>query len=479
MDDWAVTELQVDLGFFFCPCIKNTLERLKALISFFSFIIFLYFKATCSNLGTSDGASYHPDPDCVECVKDLIRFLRRDDANHEIRRAMGNIKIVKSDLLPILREHSNNRELFDVTLRLLVNLTNPELLLFKEELPEDKETRNYFLQIQNHRQGYKEAFVDQELWTVMAKTLGALLKKDWDERLEDDKLIIERILILIRNVLQVPTNVKREGRTEDDATVHDQILWVLHQSGIQDLLLYIASSDMEQQYSLHILEIISLMFREQDPMSLASANLGRSKAEKDADEEALAKAVRIEEQKQMAKVKAKMVSRHSRFGGTYVVKNMKSITDRDLIIQKPLSNVNDVNFDKTKKGVKKAKNRLAPENLDNVRRSTLPVRLFLKEFCIEFLHSAYNHLMNVVKDALNRQKAQMNDETYYLWAIRFFMMFNRGHEMKLELVSETLSRQTFHFLQQQMDNYRDNFEHEKRNRPKYLMWGRRMHLCIR
>ena len=74
---------------------------------------------------------YHPDPDCVECVKDLIRFLRRDDNNHEIRRSLGDLAVVKSDLLPILRDHSNNRELFDVTLRLLVNLTNPELLLFK------------------------------------------------------------------------------------------------------------------------------------------------------------------------------------------------------------------------------------------------------------------------------------------------------------------------------------------------------------
>ena len=46
------------------------------------------------------------------------------------------------------------RELFDVTLRLLVNLTNPELLLFKEELPEDKETRNYYLQIQVHTYTY-------------------------------------------------------------------------------------------------------------------------------------------------------------------------------------------------------------------------------------------------------------------------------------------------------------------------------------
>ena len=48
------------------------------------------------------------------------------------------------------------------------------------------------------RQGYKAAFVDATLWNVLTKTLGSLLNKDWDERLEDDKLIIERILILIR-----------------------------------------------------------------------------------------------------------------------------------------------------------------------------------------------------------------------------------------------------------------------------------------
>ena len=96
-------------------------------------------------------------------------------------------------------------------------------LLSQEELPEDKVTRNYYLQIQAQRQGYKAAFIDAALWKVLTKTLGSLLKKDWDERLEDDKLIIERILILIRNVLQVPTNVRREGRTMDDVSLHDQV----------------------------------------------------------------------------------------------------------------------------------------------------------------------------------------------------------------------------------------------------------------
>ena len=49
------------------------------------------------------------------------------------------------------RDHADHRELTDVTLRLVVNLTNPELLLFKEELPEEKKSRNFYLQIQGHR----------------------------------------------------------------------------------------------------------------------------------------------------------------------------------------------------------------------------------------------------------------------------------------------------------------------------------------
>ena len=60
----------------------------------------------------------------------------------------------------------------------------------------------------------------------------------------------------------------------------------------------------------------------------------------------------------------------------------------------------------------------------------MAVRLFLKEFCIEFLGGAYNRLMSVTMDNLNRQRAQMNDESYYLWTIRFFMEFNRNYNFR-------------------------------------------------
>ena len=140
--------------------------------------------------------------------------------------------------------------------------------------------------------------------------LGKLLRKEFSERSEDDGLVIERILILVRNILQVPRDSIGEKRTDDEASIHDQVLWVLHKSGMEDLyvwfrmirlyvgikwlhfplfcrLLFVSSSQDETQYCLHVLEIISLMFREQDPKHLASANFQRSKEEKQQDEQAL------------------------------------------------------------------------------------------------------------------------------------------------------------------------------------------------
>lgn len=55
----------------------------------------------------------------------------------------------------------------------------------------------------------------------------------------------------------------RTQRIDDDASIHDRLLWAIHLSGMDDLLLFLASSSAEQQWSLHVLEIVSLMFRDQ------------------------------------------------------------------------------------------------------------------------------------------------------------------------------------------------------------------------
>ncbi len=215
---------------------------------------------------------------------------------------------------------------------------------------------------------------------------------------------------------------------------------------------------------------------------LSSANLNRSQAEKEEDAKALAEAtLRDADRKRRL---APVTTRHPRFGGTFVVSDVKSINDsRALIVHRPLRDLKNaasvLDFDRDKRPKKVARNKVTPGDEATTRRSTLSVRLFLKEFCIEFLGGAYNVLMRQAKDALLRQRAQQNDESYYLWAMRFFLEFNRGHRFRPELVSETVHRSVFHYVQQQVEAYKDNLEHEKKNRPACLLWARRIHLALR
>lgn len=80
-----------------------------------------------------------------------------------------------------------------------------------------------------------------------------------------------------------------------------------------------------------------------------------------------------------------------------MVQNMKSISDRDVIFHKNQKDVSNLTFDINKKPKKKAKNRQPIKEQEVTRRSTLSIRLGLKEFCVQFLESCYNPLMYAVK----------------------------------------------------------------------------------
>ena len=94
------------------------------------------------------------------------------------------------------------------------------------------------------REGFSDVFIDQLVRGAMRTNygqneditgfVGALISRvhdciifsqDWEHRREDDRLLIERILILVRNVLHIQTERESEQRTDDDASIHDQVLW--------------------------------------------------------------------------------------------------------------------------------------------------------------------------------------------------------------------------------------------------------------
>ncbi|XP_022107896.1 protein timeless homolog [Acanthaster planci] len=430
--------------------------------------------SACSALGCLEGSTYQKEPDCLETLKDLIRFLRREDETCDIRRQLGNAQILQNDLLYITKQYHKDTELFETCIRLLVNLTQSPEICF-QKVPEDKMFRNYFLEVLSHLQSYKEAFADEELMGLLARKLKKLLDLEWESRREEHTLLMERILLLIRNILHVPADPGYEKRTDDDASVHDQVLWALNMSGMDKLILYIASSEAEQQWCMHAVEIISLMFREQTPEQVAKAGEARLASERQKDEQEL----EMIRQRELAEKRAKIMvssARHSRFGGTFCVKNMKSISDRDIIYHAAVQKSSNITFDTKKEPKKKPKNRMPMKDTSLTRRSTLSIRLFLKEFCVLFIENCYNPLIHAVKDHIMHQHAQEHDDSFYLWAMRFFMEFSRLYKFRVDIVSETLSVQSFFYVQTQIIKYLDMMTADKKEAHA---WSKRMHLGLK
>ncbi|XP_075757982.1 protein timeless homolog isoform X2 [Pelodiscus sinensis] len=430
--------------------------------------------ATCSALGYLEGDVYHKEPDCLESVKDLIRYLRYEDETRDVRQQLGAAQILQNDLLPIITQYPQDKLLFDAVIRLMVNLTQPALLCFGK-VPHDPSSRHCFLQVVSYLQAYKEAFASEKVFGTLSEKLYDLLQLDWEQRQEEDNLLIERLLLLVRNVLHIPTDPEEEKSVDDDASTHDRVLWAMHISGTDDLLKFLASSPAEQQWGLHVLEIVSLMFRDQDPEQLAAVGQSRLAKEQAADMREL----ELLRQREMAERKSRVLqrgSRHSRFGGSYVVQGLKSLGDRDLVFHKGLHNLKHYSHDLGKEARRVPKRRQPAREAEPRRRSALNVRLFLREFCGDFLESCYNRLMCLVKDQLLRERGQQHDETYYLWAMAFFMAFNRSQRFRPELVSETLSVRAFHFIEQNLTTY---YEAMLLDKKEATSWARRMHLALK
>lgn len=97
----------------------------------------------------------------------------------------------------------------------------------------------------------------------------------------------------------------------------------------------------------------------------------RSAAEKCRDEQELVSVRRLERIKKTMKPPP---GRHSRFGGTYTMVNVKSTSDRDNIYHKRLERAVEMDFNSDKEK-KKRSHRIAKDEETIERRSAFSIRL--------------------------------------------------------------------------------------------------------
>lgn len=457
--------------------------------------------------------------DHSSCLRDLIRLLRNDGQNFLVRRQMGLSNIVENDLLPIVEQHTveidcrvaeSGKSIMDKVVRLLVDLTNPTVLHYRDQqIPkEDKHEAQIYLELQSLLANYKLAFsTHKRFWIVLSKHLTTILELDDENRQLEDDLMLERIIVLIRNVLHIPLIVSRQ-QIEEDTNAHDRIIEQLNHSGILDIIQFMLASKEHNQYIFHMIEIMYLIFREQDAEFLAksvesnqsgtsqqSLASNRSLYEREIDRKEFDEA-RVRDRQQRIQMMEKMkADDYTRFNGSaYVVKNLKSISDRDMICHRAYSKPEKaIDLNQNKVSQRRTRNRKPMiENAGNndslgikrIHRSNRQLRSILYEFCIKFLTETYNGFMFEIHSNLSRGNAQEHDETYFLWAIQFFMEFSRCRvnetpEMKYKQVYQTLSTSTFHYLQTLVDNYLEHLGQKKIFKNELTHWSKRLHCALR
>ncbi|GMT17753.1 hypothetical protein PFISCL1PPCAC_9050, partial [Pristionchus fissidentatus] len=416
---------------------------------------------------------YFPEPDCLESIRDLIRFLRADGADLLVRRCCGQHNVVGSDLIPIIKTKDLKDDMFDLALRLAANLCQPSTVSLHGKAPETKEQFAMLKQLEENLTRAKLACADKGLFTVLRNKLNHFfVETTWDDRNEEQRLVMERIVVFIRYMFSITPVDIDDKRTTYDSSSHDRLVEAAIDAGLDTLLMEISKDRREREFHLSILEIFALMLKEHRPEDLVSAEHGRSEEEKKKTEAELQQIVE-NQRSTMEEMKRKIMGkRHTNFAGSYTVRGMKAVNaNYDIVINKAVKDVNAMDFLETRKAKKRTPaNRRPFECSQRTFLSSIEIRLKIKGFVTRLIDDAYNRLMKTTKEAAfdsRRSVGQRQADLHYYLLQRFCVQFARLAKMRAEKVSYSLGVDGFHQVQVQLDNYLELAKQEKKEGRRY------------
>ncbi|CAD6271153.1 unnamed protein product [Miscanthus lutarioriparius] len=237
---------------------------------------------TCAGLGASqedeDGAviGYAKSDHCLDNLKDLQRFLRRDDPQRrEVFKQVCKWKIASRDLVPIIENYQTDRNLVITAVKVLVFLTMP-VEPSSEDVPQQIE---YLWDL-------KAALTRNVAVTVIVSLLEDPL--DRLERTlfsEDDWKLVQLVLTLFRNVLaiqEITLTQKASGEATHLLFLADSFLELMFQENVIDIILVLTQhidepSGYLKEENLLLMEIYHYLFLGRDPGLIARASNKGSK----------------------------------------------------------------------------------------------------------------------------------------------------------------------------------------------------------
>ncbi|PON58258.1 Timeless protein [Parasponia andersonii] len=379
----------------------------------------------CAGLGLAEEdrngnrIGYSKGEYCLDNLKDLMRFLRRDDPqNRDVFKQVCKWNTVSKDLIPIIEHCQDDRNFVLNAVKILVFLT----------MPIEPSSNDIAEQIE-HLWGLKSSVTCSDVVAVIVSLLESPLENlERDAFTEDDWKLVQLILTLFRNLLaiqEISPQQKAGGTASHFISLRDRFLELLFRENVMDLIIIVTQQfgGYLRHDNLLLLEIFHYIFLGQEPELIAKAHLKGSKSDDDAKASLNSLKSIIEEEEEKRRLcRARNLVRHSHFIGTFTRLTMDG--SKSVFNGKPASVSRDTLLkpQKVHRGPTKKiawnHGRLPSSSKDKILE-------LLHDFVNQFLTGGYNDLMHSVREDIEKEHhtIQKSDIIVFFQVAQFVTSF--------------------------------------------------------
>lgn len=226
--------------------------------------------STFSALGKAVGDDYNVSDRALDALNEIYCKLTCEDQTlRTFRRALGWGQYVQKDLIPFLINVKDPR-LIDMMIRILVNLTMPVECLFTTKVMIRTEAgRHTVSDLTMLLICCKKSFTDARATRAVVEHMKNIIDKGNNLLIEQCDSI-NNCLLLLRNILHIPetTSSNRNERKNRSVSMQNEIIWHLFMISIDKLLLFLMSCSQRGFWSVTMVQLISVMYKDQEASKL-------------------------------------------------------------------------------------------------------------------------------------------------------------------------------------------------------------------
>ncbi|KAJ3695187.1 hypothetical protein LUZ60_000564 [Juncus effusus] len=396
--------------------------------------------AICAGLGLpaedeTSGAitGYAKGEYCLDSLRDLQRFLRRDDPyKRDVFKQICKWKTVSRDLIPIIEFHQTERNLVINSVKILVFLT----------MPVDPESHDIAQQLE-YLWELKSSLARSKTIAIIVSLLEDPLDHlESDTFTEEDWKLVQLILTLFRNLLsirQITLHQKACGSATKYLQLADHFIEIMFQENVMDIILVLTQHLEEntgfiKHDNLLFLEIFHYVFDGKDPEMVAKSGINGSNKDGEISSTVDSlKSIMEKEAKKRKEIGQRNLERHSQFSGTFtrfLVDGSKTLYKRQPNLGGPDESL--LKVQKVKRGPQK---RIAWD-----RQLSAPPKEDLLEalrgFAEQFLSGGYNVLMQSIRNDIRKEhpSIQNSDIITFFQVAQFVLSFHYHSVSKKNVV---------------------------------------------